>query len=91
MADAKDREKWKKVLIMEFMSSEESANDDNDGDEVQVVHPLPWRSTRVDAMFHDLDKHALSKKSPQSKHQMKRRDLGSESTRPQPQDTLDAK
>ena len=42
-SDEKAREKWPSVLSMEFMSSEESAAED--GEEVIVVRPLPWRSS----------------------------------------------
>ena len=33
-------------------------------EEILVVRPLPWRSTRVDEMFDELDKKILSGKSP---------------------------
>ena len=60
LADAKDREKWEKVMNLEFISSEDSGLDD--GDEVLIVRSLPWRSTRVDHMFNDLDKKSLDNK-----------------------------
>ena len=82
LADAKDREKWEKVMNLEFISSEDSGVDD--GDEVLIVRPLPWRSTRVDHMFTDLDKKSLDDKSPLAKRQMKRRVLGQHSQRPKP-------
>ena len=50
----KDREKWEKVLTLEVMSSEDSGMEEDE--EILVVRPLPWRSTRVDEMFDELDK-----------------------------------
>ncbi len=64
------------------MSSEES---DLDGEEeVLRVHSLPWSSETVTRMFHSLDDEASKLKTPQSKRQMKRRMLGTLSSRPQP-------
>jgi len=40
-ADPKDKGKWD-VLILKLMSSEDSGTDN--GDDILVVHPLPWRS-----------------------------------------------
>ena len=74
----KDREKWEKVLTLELMSSEDSGMED---EEILVVRPLPWRSTRVDEMFDELDKKILSGKSPRSRLQMKRRKVGNSSKR----------
>ena len=52
----KDREKWKKVFQVSFMSSEESENDG-----VIEVRPLPWRSDRVTTFLHSLDEKAHEK------------------------------
>ena len=76
----KDREKWEKVLTLEVMSSEDSGMEEDE--EILVVRPLPWRSTRVDEMFDELDKKILSGKSPRSRRQMKRRKVGNSSKRP---------
>ena len=73
----KDREKWEKVLTLELMSSEDSGME-----EILVVRPLPWRSTRVDEMFDQLDKRIISGKSPRSRWQMKRCKVGNFSKRP---------
>ena len=74
-ADAKDREKWEKVMTIEFISSEDSGSDNDD--EVLIVRPLPWRSARVDHMFiNNLDKQSIDNKSPLAKRQMMRRVLG---------------
>ena len=79
--DPKDKEKWNTILTAELMSSEESGTDD--GEQVLIMHALPWRSNRVDQMFHNLDKNALSLRSPRGRRQMKRRVASLPSIRPQ--------
>ena len=64
------------------MSSEESEIDEED--EVLTIHPLPWRSAKVDALFHKLDETTFKAKSPQARRQMKKRVLGTESSRSYP-------
>lgn len=75
----KDRDKWSQVLITEFMSSEESG-EEND----IIVKPLSWRAPRVDSFFRSLDEDAKDGKSPQSVRQMKSRIIGDVSLRPRP-------
>ena len=70
----KDKEKWKKVLQVSFMSSED----------VIEVRPLPWRSDRVTTFLHSLDHKARETKSPQARRQMKTRREGALSSRPKP-------
>ena len=77
----KDREKWKKIFQVNFMSSEES---DGNDEEVIEVHPLSWRSDRVTTFLHSLDEKAREEKSPQARRQMKMRRMGSPSSRAQP-------
>lgn len=76
--DERDREKWRKVFHVNFMSSEES---DSNEEEVIVVRPLSWRSNRVTTFLHSLDDKGREEKSPQARRQMKTRDS---SSRPQP-------
>ena len=76
----KDKEKWSKVMTKEFMSSEESGDENNS----VIVRPLPWRSNRVDSFFQSLDKSSLEGKSPQSLRQMKKRVIGEVSSRSKP-------
>ena len=47
-----DQAKWKKVLVTEFMSSDESG--DEDGHPVFIVKKLPWRSERVSNFLNTL-------------------------------------
>jgi len=75
------RTKWLSVTKREYMSSEESGDDD-----LIVVHPLKWRSEYVSKMFSKIDAYIINKKSSQAKRQMKQRRHGGPSTRPQPQD-----
>ena len=42
------KEKWRKVLVADMMSSEES-DDADDG--TIIVKPLPWRSEKVTDFF----------------------------------------
>jgi hypothetical protein len=77
-----DKLLWEKVLILGFMSSEESDLDDEE--EVLSLRPLPWRAEKVDTLFRKLDDITLKAKSPQARRQMKRRVLGVESSRSSP-------
>ncbi|CAI8017551.1 hypothetical protein GBAR_LOCUS10650 [Geodia barretti] len=78
------RKKWLGVMKRDYMSSEESGDDD-----FIVLHRLPWRSDYVTKMFSKIDAYVISKKSSQAKRQMKLRRLGVPSTRPKPQNAPD--
>ena len=78
------RTKWLSVTKRDYMSSEESGDDD-----FIVLHPLPWRSAYITKMFSKMDAYIISKKSSQAKRQMKRRRLGDPSCRTQPRDAPD--
>ena len=43
------RAMWEKIMVTTMMSSEESGNDGED--EVLIVHPLTFRSPKVDRFF----------------------------------------
>ena len=60
--------KWLTVVKNEFMSSEES----DENDDTIVVHPLPWRSEHINKMFCKIDAYCYHKKSPQAKRQTKK-------------------
>ena len=62
--DAEQHDKWRQVIKVDYMSSEESATDAED--EVIIVKPLPWRSVHVDQLFRRLDDKTLGEKSPQA-------------------------
>ena len=64
------------------MSSEESGSED--GEEINVVMELPWRSSLVDEFFQSLDSQLMSEKSAKAKRQTKRRVKGQNSLRPAP-------
>ena len=82
--DAQEKEKWKSILKIDIMSSDES---DYEGDkEVIVSRPLPWLSANVVHFKKKLDDVALKNKSPQARRQMKERLEGSPSLRAQPKD-----
>ena len=43
--DNHEKEKWRKVLSLDYMSSDESGNES--GKEIIITHPLPWLSPNV--------------------------------------------
>ena len=62
---SEEKEKYKQVLHMDYMSSEHSHSDEEHGS-VFVCTFLPWRSDMADKLFNALDKKhqgSLSKKS----------------------------
>lgn len=65
-------DQWNEVMKIDIVSSEES---DGSDEEVLIVHPLPWRSEKVDRMFKRLDNKLESEKTAQCKCQSKRRVL----------------
>lgn len=78
-----DKEKWNKVLTKDFISSEESGEEDD----VIVVKPLMWRAEKVTRFFQKLDDLSTSKKTSQAKRQCKARIISNEySERVQPED-----
>lgn len=81
------RDLWKKVVIKEFISSEESGEEEianGEKRQVMLVKPLPWRSARVVRFFSQLDHKAQKNKSKQSKQQTLPRVAGEFSARPKP-------
>ena len=69
---------------MSLMSSDSSGEDD--GEDVIVVHPLPWISADMIAFKRKLDEQIKKERSPQARRQMKRRVIGPSSTRPCPEE-----
>ena len=74
------------MLTKEFMSSEESDEEDVGGNRSSVltIKPLSWRASRVDRFFKRLDHKANKGKSKQSMQQMLPRVMGRHSTRARP-------
>ena len=66
-----DRLKWKKILVTEFMSSDESGEEDERA--VFIVKKVPWRSERVSSFFQRLDTARTSRKTEQASRQTKPR------------------
>ena len=77
---------WKKVVVKEFMSSEESGEEEIAGEKRQVINikPLCWRAPKVNRFFKQLDRKAGRVRSRQSKQQTLPRVAGRRSTRPKP-------
>ena len=84
--DEQDKEKWAKVLSMEYMSSDESGEDE--GKEVIIAHSLPWLSPNVQLFKKRLDEASFKEKSPQAKRMIKDRRVGNNSLRPKPGGTV---
>ena len=78
----REKEKWRSILTMEFMSSDESCAED--GSDVLISKPLSWEAASVSAFKAVLDNASLSHKSPLAKRQMKLRRKGIPSNRPKP-------
>ena len=70
------------VVNYVLMSSESSREEE--GEEVIIVHPLPWISSDVGAFQKKLDNEIAKEKSPQARLKMKQRVFGSVSNRPRP-------
>ena len=79
-----DKEKWRSVLTLDLMSSDESGQEGEQ--EVIISHPLPWLSANVGQFMRKLDEVALKAKSPRAIRQMKGRLEGSPSQRPRPEE-----
>ena len=71
--------KWLSVTKNEYISSEESGEDDS-----IAVRPLPWRTSYVTTMFQKIDSYCQAHKSAQARSQMKARVMGEPSSRPMP-------
>ena len=69
-SDKEELEKWRQVIKIEYMSSEESGVDDKN--EVIILKSMPWRFVLVGQLFRRLDEKSLEDKSPQARRQMKR-------------------
>ena len=78
----KDKAVWLDAMKLDIMSSEESDMDEEE--EVLIIHPLEWRSDKLERMFLILDNEITKSKSPQAQRQMKRRVVGDKSQRPVP-------
>ena len=47
MKDEAQLQRWQKVMMLDFMSSEESAIDSDEENENFTVKPIPWRSEKL--------------------------------------------
>lgn len=66
-----DREKWRKTLVTEMISSDDSESED--GKAVLFVKELPWRSDKVSKFFKKLDDNHRARRSEQAARQTKPR------------------
>lgn len=78
-----DKQKWRKVLITDMISSDDSETDD--GNAVFSIKNLRWRSEKVSRFFSKLDQANQARKSEQAARQTKPRlHLGAVSSRAPP-------
>ena len=82
-ANAAKVEKWETVLVLSFMSSEESGEDESE-QPVIYVKPLAWRHPQVNKFFMQMDDRIERKKSKHAKIQTLPRVQGQVSQRPRP-------
>ena len=80
--DDGEKEAWKKIMVVDFMSSDESCTEEDQ--EVLMSKPLPWLSEKVAHFKQALDETARRHKSPLARRQMKPRRKGLPSTRSKP-------
>ena len=69
----------KAIFTADFMSSEESDQDDPN---THIKRVVPWRSDKVNDFFHQVDKKREESMFGQAKRQRKFRSLGEESPKP---------
>jgi hypothetical protein len=72
-------EQWKSVMSLGIMSSDESEIED--GEEVLLVHPLPFLSSAVEDLKRNLDEQIKAGRTPQARRQLKKRLVGCPSMR----------
>ena len=85
-SDKEELEKWRQVIKIEYMSSEESGVDAEN--EVIILKSMPWSFVHVGQLFHRLDEKSLEDKSPQVRYQMKKHVTGEIFCRPRPKGDL---
>lgn len=76
----RDMQVWKSLMTIEIMSSDESGEEE--GEEILLVHALPWLSETVTQFKMSLDHEIISSRTPQARRQMKKRLTGCPSKRP---------
>lgn len=82
------KEKFSAILQIEYMSSEESAEesgeDEHMGERLKVllIHTLPWRNQIVNEMFQSLDRKTARKRTPRAAEMCRKRCRGTEPSSP---------
>lgn len=83
---AEKKVKWKEVLVSSFVSSEESDEEDVDGEAKQFLYvkALPWRAAKVSKFMKQIDDKVKKAQSNRARQQTLPRKPGSISDRPKP-------
>ena len=74
------KKKWKPALIPELMSSKES-DDSDDGNASFTVHPILWRSDKVNNFLYRLDQKKSNNSTQRSRRMSLKRKVGFPSDR----------
>lgn len=81
------KERSLKVLILDFMSSEETGSDSGSGSEttkIFLTRPILWRSPDANNLMDSLDRKILRRRSERAKEMCRSRKIGQPSSRPMP-------
>lgn len=82
-----EKERSMKILMLEFMSSEETGSDSGSGSEMTKIfltRPLPWRSQAANNVMESLDRKIVRRRSERAKEMCRARKVGQPSSRPMP-------
>ena len=84
------KERWRQVLVTNFISSEESGEEEIDGDVQQYLYVklLPWRDRKVNKFMKSMDDKIKKKQSLRARRQTLPRLYRGVSTRPKTTDVF---
>ena len=84
-----EKERFLKVLMLDFMSSEETGSESGSDSEVKekifLTKPIPWRSPAANNIMNSLDRKILRRRSDRAKEMCRQRRVGQPSSRPMPE------
>ena len=82
-----EKERSMKILMLEFMSSEETGSDSGSGSDttkIFLTRPLQWRSQAANSVMESLDRKIVRRRSERAKEMCRTRRVGQPSSRPMP-------
>lgn len=87
-----EKAKCLKILVLDYISSEESGSESGSDEEVMerkknfLTSPLPWRSPEASSLMESLDRKIVRRRSERAKEMCRIRRQGMSSSRPMPVD-----